>query len=357
MKPHTSIYLDGLRFGSAMLVLIGHVGLNAISGGVFWQLTNLGSAGVIVFFVLSGFVISHVTLQRERSWQAYTIARLSRMYSVVVPAIMLTIALDSLRHALFPKFVIFEASATADYGVRAWISLLFLNEAWSWHVQLGSNGAYWSLSYEVAYYAMFGIVWFGRTRAKWVALAAIMLLAGPGIVALLPAWLFGVAAHRLCTMISVERRLDGRHLAGSLVVLLAYLFWCARFGVLSRPNGVVHYGLVEALQIDVLALLFAVHIVCFDAAAVGQRWLKRCERPIRATAGTTFGLYLFHMPILTFLAAWLGSNVGAWRLGLVLAAGTVLTSAALAVLVEPLKRPLAHVLTAQRQTRRALPPV
>jgi peptidoglycan/LPS O-acetylase OafA/YrhL len=46
---------------------------------------------VMVFFVLSGCVIAYTTFQRHPGdVQKYIIARLSRLYSVVIPALILT---------------------------------------------------------------------------------------------------------------------------------------------------------------------------------------------------------------------------------------------------------------------------
>ena len=47
-----------------------------------------------VFFVLSGFVIAFVTDKKKRSGRDYTISRASRMYSVALAALAITICAD-----------------------------------------------------------------------------------------------------------------------------------------------------------------------------------------------------------------------------------------------------------------------
>ena len=60
-----SIYLNLKRFCTASVVLLSHVSVSQITGGFLWQFAPYGSQAVAVFFVLSGFVISHVTTSRR----------------------------------------------------------------------------------------------------------------------------------------------------------------------------------------------------------------------------------------------------------------------------------------------------
>jgi peptidoglycan/LPS O-acetylase OafA/YrhL len=65
MTSRLSLYLDALRFSAAFAVLLSHTG--RVSGGMFWQVQPYGRTAVMVFFVLSGFVIAWVTEARERT--------------------------------------------------------------------------------------------------------------------------------------------------------------------------------------------------------------------------------------------------------------------------------------------------
>ena len=89
MKPATSMYLDGFRFAAAMIVFLGHVGARHVGGGLFWQLTGYGATAVLVFFVLSGFVIAYVSDLKETNGRDYIVARATRLYSVVIPTLLL----------------------------------------------------------------------------------------------------------------------------------------------------------------------------------------------------------------------------------------------------------------------------
>ena len=65
MRPATSVYLDALRFLAAALVFVVHANYSQVTGGmpVLWRFAGLGNDAVMVFFVLSGFVIAYVADQ------------------------------------------------------------------------------------------------------------------------------------------------------------------------------------------------------------------------------------------------------------------------------------------------------
>ena len=84
MNKETSIYLDAVRFIAALAVFFSHVGARIYSGGFLWQANSAGTPAVVIFFVLSGFVIGYVSGRRETSGSAYFVARAARLYSVVI---------------------------------------------------------------------------------------------------------------------------------------------------------------------------------------------------------------------------------------------------------------------------------
>ena len=62
MSRAFSIYLDAIRFLAALLVLFYHANWIYRPGILF---TSLGHEAVVIFFVLSGFVIAYVAETRE----------------------------------------------------------------------------------------------------------------------------------------------------------------------------------------------------------------------------------------------------------------------------------------------------
>ena len=67
MDKAQSLYLDCLRFAAAMVVFLSHAASQKISGGIFWQLKEYDQTAVMIFFVMSGFVIAFVTKERENT--------------------------------------------------------------------------------------------------------------------------------------------------------------------------------------------------------------------------------------------------------------------------------------------------
>ena len=102
MTNALSLYLDALRFGAALAFFLSHYSTGRISGGLFWQFDG-GRTAVLVFFVLSGFVIAWVSETRERTLEEYGLSRVARLYSVIIPAFVLTAALDRIGKAIDPR--------------------------------------------------------------------------------------------------------------------------------------------------------------------------------------------------------------------------------------------------------------
>jgi peptidoglycan/LPS O-acetylase OafA/YrhL len=81
MTKALSLYLDGLRFVAAFTVFLAHYSIQRISGGFFWPSFAYGHTAVLVFFVLSGFVIAWVTETREHGLEDYVLSRAARLAS------------------------------------------------------------------------------------------------------------------------------------------------------------------------------------------------------------------------------------------------------------------------------------
>ena len=75
MKREISLYLDLLRFLAALVVLLQHLSWAHFSGGLLWQIGPYGAQAVIVFFVLSGYVIGYVTDRADNTPRRYAVDR------------------------------------------------------------------------------------------------------------------------------------------------------------------------------------------------------------------------------------------------------------------------------------------
>ncbi len=80
-----------------------------------------------------------------------------------------------------------------------------------------TDHSFWSLSYEVWYYAIFAAVFFARGRVRWCVVPLLMLIAGPRILLLSPPWLLGCGLYFLSRRIVLPK-------SGALLLFFVSLF-------------------------------------------------------------------------------------------------------------------------------------
>ena len=193
MNQQFSVYLNLIRFLAALLVFLSHVKI--FTKGI-WQIAGLGHEAVVIFFVLSGFVISFVTFGKKEDCRSYVVNRLSRIYSVALPAIILTLFLYYLGHWINPDAFVRLDERLIDPFLTTLAALFFVNQSWV-GITVFSNMPYWSLGYEVLYYAFFGILVFTQGLKRSTLLLILLLIMGPSIVLYLPIWFMGVVCYNM----------------------------------------------------------------------------------------------------------------------------------------------------------------
>jgi peptidoglycan/LPS O-acetylase OafA/YrhL len=278
-----------MRLSAAAVVFLAHLSYPRFGGEALAAFGPLAHSAVVVFFVLSGFVIAWAAT-RDGNAVDYAMARAARIYSVALPALALTFILDiatgntNYQHEHLLKYLPLFVTFTTDW----W----FLNE------NAFSNMPYWSLSYEVWYYVVFGILLFGRSRGRFVLAGAIMILAGPRLWLLFPVWLLGVALHWFPDIPRPRLVLVGAMLgmvavkASGIDVVLNDIFNAALGGFAKTHLRYSQYALGD--------YLFAVFVglAILAARSANLIALRRCHRPIAAAASVSFSLYLVHFPLL-----------------------------------------------------------
>lgn len=360
-----SVYLDLLRFLAALAVFILHASFHRFSGGLpgLWHLAVLGNDAVMLFFVLSGFVIAHAGARDAGDGRAYLAARLARLWSVCIPALLLTALLDGAGMQLAPERYRFDWYGYDWPALRLLASALFLNELWFLSVQPFSNTPYWSIGYEFWYYMLFGAWVCLRGRRRAIALGLLALLIGPKILLLLPVWLAGVWASRSSWAARLSWPAAAALCAGTLALYLGYRFsaWPEALNALSvrwaGPGLSQRLGWSQHfLASYAVGALVALHFVGARRLLRDARTVPpRLERPVRWLAGLSFALYLFHNPLLQFfsaLAAWAGIDGSR---GALVVLGPLLVVALLGARVERGKAPLRRWLLALGG-RRVSPP-
>lgn len=315
LSPALSGYLDLWRLAAALLVFAHHASYSRWDGGWVAPLAGYGHEAVVVFFVLSGFVIAFVREAKDRTASDYAISRISRLVSVAWPALIVGLCMDAIGRAWAPAAY---HDVNQPLGA-ALASMAFVNEFWigGWHA--GSNIPLWSLSFEAGYYLLFGLWAFAPQRALW--LGAAVLLVGPKILLLMPAWLLGAWVYQAAKRPGSARLNWALALGGAAWALLwalgkignRYITW--RIETRIGPDLWALAGHSSAFISDnLIALGFALHVLgvarLLRSRALPAGWAQRLNRASLAT----FPLYLFHYPALYFFTAlstvWFSKPVG-----------------------------------------------
>jgi len=328
LSQSSSLLLDLIRFSAALVVLKSH-----LSNDLRWGI--LAHAAVCVFFALSGFVIRFITVTRIDSPLDYSIDRISRIYSVALPAIAFTAVCVLLASSIHPA-----AFAQLSHFAGSWrtamqfaMNLTWTAQCWGYNIFPPDNAPFWSLSYECIYYAAYALIFYGARRAGlWVAL--LLLLGGPSIAFLFPVWLIGACACDL--YLSLRNRRDAVLLSGVALALLLAVIAAARHPIFAflRWSNVTNRSawLTHLVQQHIS---FAPHLLnnegvipwlveasptgLFTSATIlfGMLALDRYHpslppavtRWTRLIADSTFALYLFHAPTIMLTAVLLGHSI------------------------------------------------
>lgn len=303
-----------LRGVAAAIVVFGHIrGFVLVDFGdvtspglfdkVVYFIGGMGHQAVIAFFALSGFLVGgkavEALLAGRFSVPQYVAARLSRLWTVVIPALLLTLAIDAVGAHLSGgrgydgAFIGILSSgpspeSPADHSLLTFLgNLLFLQTILS--PVYGTNGPLWSLAYEFWYYVMFPLAaWAVLSRARaWarcLALGVSILLAAflPSHITILGlVWLAGAAAYWL----NCPPRMRGVFASNFYAAFSAALVAVSL--VLTRSGGV---GPDLALGFAWASILPALT----NFRSLG--WLY--ERIAIALSEISYTLYAMHFPLL-----------------------------------------------------------
>ncbi len=327
-------HLNAIRGLAALAVVLGHVrtllfpaftAAAASSGGEGGPRLTLGHEAVMVFFVLSGFLVGGSVLRSFQrgswSWRGYLIKRLVRLWIVLVPAIALGLALDCAGVWLFGgSGSLYSAPPGQDYVSLAALrseregpvimgNLLFLQRIFV--PTLGTNVPLWSLANEFWYYLAFPLLLVaahpafrltGRLAAAAGAVAILALIGRTADVLMLP-WLMGAAVSQVPAVIPPRLRVPAAW--ATAVIMMAVLDGAKRY--------IANIDAAE-LMVGLAAALLVYTVKCQDRA--GDTGLY--GRVSGFIARLSYTLYLTHLPFLIFVFT---AVSGPWALHPVSAGG------------------------------------
>ena len=334
-----SLYLDLIRLMAALIVMFGHAQISGLINLHTNALLDLAPSAVIVFFVLSGYIID-ATTDRAAGFRRYAVHRTARIYSVVIPAVLLSFALAA-------SFAELGGGASFHSFERDWMQwwrvpavLGFQGEDWFQVIEVPWNGPFWSLHYEVFYYALYAALTFAAGRRRiWLALA-IGLLAGPKILLLLPCWWLGVEIARRPDLGFPSRRFAWGVLLTSPVLVvglaLSHLPWWVERHLVSIEPGLWKFDHSALFITDYMAaLLVGAGFVAARQLSFGpSSLLVRAGKPVAWAAGMTFSIYLFHRPLQELASQFFQLGSGTVVQAVLVQAAILLTISGLAAISE-----------------------
>jgi len=327
IKGSPSVHLDALRGVAAFSVLLFHwrsaffvkhyqsVTHNPLVAAAY-GLTDGGHQWVVVFFALSGYLVGGSVLRsvatQRWSWRGYLLARLTRLYVVLIPALLLGAILDWTGMHMAGTETIYSGRSGMHFltgDVHSTLTLpvlaenvLFLQNTMPMGVRshlvpcFGTNGPLWSLSCEFWYYMAFPLLILLSSRGQgWrvrmllcLGLAASVLIVGDiTILWFSIPWLAGAFVACLPALPTTGPWMRGTAVGVALMVFVAGFKFDEIHPIFADPV----LGLAVALLIWV--------ILCCATAPVPSWYAKLAQKSARSS----YTLYLFHIPMLVFLKA------------------------------------------------------
>lgn len=321
LSPSASAHLDLVRATAAWAVMWGH--LRAVffvdfsnlhhdsrALDIIYFVTGFGHQAVMVFFVLSGFLISTSVMKKYAagawSLRNYGIDRASRLYVVLIPGLLLGLMWDESGRLLFVSSGLYSHPLAAfgtiiaqnQINLKNFLgNLLFLQTILC--PTFGSNGPLWSLANEFWYYVLFPLVLLAafawRKSLLRVAIPVTILafcvavFVGSSILLGFSIWLAG------CGLVLAHRQFRLRRKAVLILYLLVSFLGLSICLLAARTgrSGILGSDLLVGLAFTFL--LFGVLQV--DLTAGHQQY----ARTAHFFSNFSYSLYVLHFPFILFL--------------------------------------------------------
>lgn len=325
--------LDGLR-GTAICMVVAH-------HYIFYKYANIlgprwGWAGVDLFFVLSGFLITGILLKSEKNEEGlghFYMRRVLRLFPIYYLCLAIYFIGNAMAHSPLP----WQYFATYGLYLQAIFPHSWMGIDHTRVVYWSSPGfsVMWSLSIEEFFYLAWAPLVFlvkGKDRVLFPLLGAILLVepvirffAYSDHAAELRQMFFARADSLAAgALIAVCMRSYGpqvyafcRRNYTAMLSSAGFLFVAAIGGDLlyeSLPNvpGDLHERTYSALMYTVLWIAFSLILLLCITHSGSSRWLPRAfrNRGLRYMGKISYCLYLIHYPLRQIMIAYFGRAAG-----------------------------------------------
>lgn len=253
--------------------------------GVLFPLYEYGFWAVEAFWVISGFVFAHVYAGKKTTAGAFAGARFARLYPLHFITLITIGTIQAISFALLGSYQIVGGNGPVAFAQN----LLFIG---GWGLPRGGNfnGPIWSVSVEIAIYALFFLIArrvfaFGLLLPVFIIVICWCMIHVPG-----PLWNFPLCGYFFFIGVSVYWwLLSFRHRPWAIILPSLVLFAVFVYLVASGESADMRF-----YDVQVFAFMPAVLLFGWAEFHLG---LRKKLAPLQWFGDVTYSTYLWHFPI------------------------------------------------------------
>jgi peptidoglycan/LPS O-acetylase OafA/YrhL len=301
------VALDGVRGLAIVAVMLTHIAIQQVSLSPLLRGTfALGWAGVDLFFVLSGFLITGILLDTRQStnyFRSFYARRVLRIFPLYYG--FLAVALLIFPFIVNPDFM--------PAPPHRWLYVCYLAN-WQPHAQWHVLGHFWSLCVEEQFYFLWPLVVLlvsPRRLLPLIVVLELLLVGGRS-------WWLWTHSQVPTEYLTTVTRIDGLLLGAASALLvrqfrmprsgirvlpwIAVLFLAAFVGGYHMLGHNARHTFTQSIGFALLAISFAAFVL-YAALSEGEPgWRKTWLhwKPLVIFGKYSYGIYVFHYPIFYF---------------------------------------------------------
>ncbi|NML10972.1 acyltransferase [Sphingobium sp. AR-3-1] len=267
--------LDALRGVGALCVLIFHYSTRFHE--LFPQASHVpfsfpgGNYRVLLFFTISGFAI-FFTLDRIRTVADFIVNRFARLYPAYLVAMLMTLGIEYLAHAT--QLLVGPVAILANFTMLQ--GFAFMPEV---------DGAYWTLTVEIAFYACMVAIW------KFVGIRRLEPVLALWLAVRWLFWLWPEMPERIIMLLVL------RYTPFFVIGMLAYRLWSGQRSLMQQaPYAALALLSIATMETWDVTIVGGVLMAAFLALIHGRlRFLS--VQPLIWLGGISYSFYLIHQHV------------------------------------------------------------